>query len=61
MKALQRDFNRYCVFHKDIRHWTKGCWHLKWELEQLFYNGHLGDMMEANRDYRQDSKVGSSS
>lgn len=42
MQALQKDPNKYWVFHKDIGHWIKDCRNIKWKIEQLLSEGHLG-------------------
>lgn len=41
-----------------MRHLTKDCQHLRWELEQLLSDGNLGDMVEENGGHRQDNGEG---
>lgn len=50
MRVSQRDPNKYYVFHKDISHWTKKFRHLKQEIEQILSKGHLGDVVNRDRN-----------
>ena len=45
----KRDPSRYCQYHKDIRHTTAECIHLKEEIEELIRRGHLGRYVKRER------------
>nr|XP_027096042.1 uncharacterized protein LOC113715937 [Coffea arabica] len=61
----KRNQDRYCAFHRDVRHDTEGCWALRKEIEDLIQRGFLGRFVrhgrsgqESGRPYYGDSREG---
>ncbi|XP_027156134.1 uncharacterized protein LOC113756791 [Coffea eugenioides] len=61
----KRNQDRYCAFHRDVGHDTKGCWALQKEIENLTQRGFLGQFVrqrrpgqEPGRTYRGDRDEG---
>ncbi|XP_060969754.1 uncharacterized protein LOC133036982 [Cannabis sativa] len=48
-ERARRDHNKYCRFHKDVRHLTEECKHFKVKIEGLIQRGYLGEYWKENQ------------
>lgn len=46
MKAANKDIAKWCVFHKNTKHETRDCKHLKKEIEELLLKGYFGELVD---------------